>query len=182
MITRPEESYRPWCVVVCDLETSRMRRPWPALGRSATKKKKHIIGPPSYMRSVVDRNVVMRRTNVQGFVVRPYLLNTRNPFLSGIRCNSNKPLWVWRKGKKYKRTTTAWSLEDQKSMTALFYPMLPDIRKRIPLCKASQASPVRPSDNTDMRCITTFRSTMDRIYDGGPIILHILLLYYNIIL
>jgi len=22
LITRPEESYRPWCVVVCDLETS----------------------------------------------------------------------------------------------------------------------------------------------------------------
>ena len=38
-ITRPEESYRLWCVVVCDLETSRMRRPWPALGRSATGKK-----------------------------------------------------------------------------------------------------------------------------------------------
>jgi hypothetical protein len=37
-ITRPEESYRLWCVVVCDLETSRMRRPWPALGRSATRK------------------------------------------------------------------------------------------------------------------------------------------------
>jgi hypothetical protein len=32
VITRPEESYRVWCVVVCDLETSRMRRPWPALG------------------------------------------------------------------------------------------------------------------------------------------------------
>ena len=31
-ITRPEESYRLWCVVVCDLETSsRTRRPWPAL-------------------------------------------------------------------------------------------------------------------------------------------------------
>ena len=28
-----------WCVVVCHLETSRMKRPWPALGRSATKKK-----------------------------------------------------------------------------------------------------------------------------------------------
>ena len=27
LITRPEESYRLWCVVVCDLETSRMRRP-----------------------------------------------------------------------------------------------------------------------------------------------------------
>jgi len=36
LITRREESYRLWCVVVCDLETSRMRRPWPALGRSAT--------------------------------------------------------------------------------------------------------------------------------------------------
>jgi len=37
LITRPEESYRLWCVVVYDLETSRMRRPWPALGRSTTK-------------------------------------------------------------------------------------------------------------------------------------------------
>jgi len=36
LITRPEESYRLCCVVVCYLETSRMRRPWPALGRSAT--------------------------------------------------------------------------------------------------------------------------------------------------
>jgi hypothetical protein len=30
--TRPEESYRLWCVIVCDLETSRMRRPWPTGG------------------------------------------------------------------------------------------------------------------------------------------------------
>ena len=27
LITRPEESYRLWCVVVCDLETSRMGTP-----------------------------------------------------------------------------------------------------------------------------------------------------------
>jgi hypothetical protein len=26
LITRPEKSYRLWCVVVCDLETSRMRK------------------------------------------------------------------------------------------------------------------------------------------------------------
>jgi hypothetical protein len=26
LITRPEESYRLWCVLVCDLETSRLRR------------------------------------------------------------------------------------------------------------------------------------------------------------
>ena len=36
LITRPEEPYRLWCVVVCDLETSRMRGPWPALDCSAT--------------------------------------------------------------------------------------------------------------------------------------------------
>jgi hypothetical protein len=34
-----EESYRLGCVVVYDLETSRMRSPWPTLGRSAKKKK-----------------------------------------------------------------------------------------------------------------------------------------------
>jgi hypothetical protein len=39
LITCPNESYRLWCVVVCDLETSRMRRPWPAFGRRATRKK-----------------------------------------------------------------------------------------------------------------------------------------------
>jgi len=41
MITHPEESYRLWCVVVFDLETSRMRRPWLTLGRSATGKKNY---------------------------------------------------------------------------------------------------------------------------------------------
>jgi len=29
LITPPEESYRLWCVVVYDLETSLIRRPWP---------------------------------------------------------------------------------------------------------------------------------------------------------
>jgi len=32
LITRPEESYRLWSVVVCDIGTSRMRRPWPTGG------------------------------------------------------------------------------------------------------------------------------------------------------
>jgi hypothetical protein len=40
LITSPEKSYRLSCVLVCDLETSRMRRPWPALGRSTTVKKR----------------------------------------------------------------------------------------------------------------------------------------------
>jgi len=42
LIIRPEESYRLWCVVVCDIETPRIRRSWPMLGRSATRKKKNL--------------------------------------------------------------------------------------------------------------------------------------------
>jgi len=40
LITRPEESYRLWCVVVCDQETSRTRKLWPVLRRSVTGKEK----------------------------------------------------------------------------------------------------------------------------------------------
>ena len=37
LITRTEESYRLWCVAVCDLETSWMRRPWPTGALSLKK-------------------------------------------------------------------------------------------------------------------------------------------------
>jgi hypothetical protein len=43
LITRREEPYRLLCVVVCDLETSPMRRPCPVLGRSATGKRTNKI-------------------------------------------------------------------------------------------------------------------------------------------
>jgi hypothetical protein len=36
----PEESYRLWCVIVCELQTSSTRRPWPALGCCDRKRKK----------------------------------------------------------------------------------------------------------------------------------------------
>jgi len=43
LITRPEESYRLWCVVVCDLETSWMRGPWPTGGcRAKTNKQTNL--------------------------------------------------------------------------------------------------------------------------------------------
>jgi hypothetical protein len=32
LITRPEESYRVWCVIVCDHESSVMGKPWPTGG------------------------------------------------------------------------------------------------------------------------------------------------------
>jgi hypothetical protein len=40
LITRPEDSYRMWCVVMCDLETSWMRSPWPTGGLSRPKQNK----------------------------------------------------------------------------------------------------------------------------------------------
>ena len=39
LITRPEESYRMWCVVVYDLETWWMRRSWPTGGLLPQQKK-----------------------------------------------------------------------------------------------------------------------------------------------
>jgi len=39
LITWPEESYRLWCVVLCDLGTSWMRRPWSALGHKKERKR-----------------------------------------------------------------------------------------------------------------------------------------------
>jgi hypothetical protein len=42
LIACPEESYRMLCVV-CDLETSRMRRPWLSLGCSAIGERKKVL-------------------------------------------------------------------------------------------------------------------------------------------
>ena len=39
LITRPEESYRLWCVVGCDLEASSMRWPWPSGGGEGCRTK-----------------------------------------------------------------------------------------------------------------------------------------------
>jgi len=55
LITRPEESHPMWCDVVCDLETSRMRRPWPALGRSATETSRMRRPWPALGRSATEK-------------------------------------------------------------------------------------------------------------------------------
>ena len=50
LITRPDESYRLWCVVVCDLENSIMIKPRSSLGRSATGQKIHVTTLNSFRR------------------------------------------------------------------------------------------------------------------------------------
>ena len=59
LINRPEESCRLYCVIVCDLETSRMRRPWSALGCSARKRKKgaYHLGIESEYTRFVECNI-----------------------------------------------------------------------------------------------------------------------------
>jgi hypothetical protein len=47
LITRPEESYRLWCVVMCNLETSRKMRPWPTGGCRAKKRTELRVSPQS---------------------------------------------------------------------------------------------------------------------------------------
>jgi len=44
LITRPVGSYRLWCVVMCDLETSWMRGPWPVGGGGLSRQEHfHLI-------------------------------------------------------------------------------------------------------------------------------------------
>jgi len=49
LITRPEESYRLRCVVVCDLETSWIRRLWPTGGSRA---KRHYHNYSTYVKNI----------------------------------------------------------------------------------------------------------------------------------
>jgi len=52
-VTRPEESYRLWCVVVSDLETSWMRRTWSTEGAVAPKTNKQTNKPLPKSQSVL---------------------------------------------------------------------------------------------------------------------------------
>jgi len=69
LITRPEESYRLWCVVVCDLESSWMRRTWPT-GGCRTKKQ-----------TIPDLTAHLT-------LMTPHTLNPRFAVLSHLACVS----------------------------------------------------------------------------------------------
>jgi hypothetical protein len=65
LITRPEESYRLWNVVVCDPETSWMMGPWPTGGcrakiKNKEKKTTHITYNNFRVRSVMNRQRVLK--------------------------------------------------------------------------------------------------------------------------
>ena len=85
LMTCPEESYRLWCVVVCDLEISRMRRSWPAMGRSATRKKNYAFKKFSITTSTIsdsNRNKNIIQHYNQGkptdYAIKNVLINSRS--------------------------------------------------------------------------------------------------------
>jgi len=92
-ITRPEESYQMWYVVVCDLETSRMRRPWPTGGCCAKLKKK--IYSLALFRSLWCFRIISRFIYL--FCVR---IITRPEESYRVWC-----VWVW-----------SWSLENEEAL------------------------------------------------------------------
>jgi len=67
LITRPEESYRLWCVVVCDLETSRIGAPYiydisrlrvnNALTYNKTNHKSTVLSVYSYILWMLTTNI-----------------------------------------------------------------------------------------------------------------------------
>jgi len=65
LITCLEESYQPWCVAVCDLETSRMRGSWSALVAVSVAKNKFCF---LLTECCLDAFVISRRAAIS-FVV-----------------------------------------------------------------------------------------------------------------
>ena len=63
LITRPEESYRLWCVVGCNLETSWMRGPCPTGGGLLGQKQTNIEAPRPWTNGVWNGFVFTRLRN-----------------------------------------------------------------------------------------------------------------------
>ena len=69
LITRPEESYRLWCVVLCDLETSWMRRPWPTGGEG-------LLRPPKRKNALIwnkNKLLTARMYRVESFKIEVFM-------------------------------------------------------------------------------------------------------------
>ena len=82
-ITRPEESYRLWCVTVCDLEASRIRRPWPALGCCTRRRQSWLPKPRGSQRTI---NICRVRGTATGWgtVLQAWSSRVQFPRIFGI--------------------------------------------------------------------------------------------------
>ena len=86
LITRLEESYRMWCVVVCDLETpTRMRRSWPTGGLRRRKQitlfPSHLLASPIFCfpRQFKHYSAPVYYFSILAVYLGLHLLNSTNP-------------------------------------------------------------------------------------------------------
>jgi len=89
LITRPEESYRLWCVVVCDLETSWMRRPWPT-GRCCAKNKLITWSRVLEKRRVPQSSISLHFMELESSLPHSQQPTT-NPYSDQYDCNAPHP-------------------------------------------------------------------------------------------
>ena len=121
LITGPVESYRVWCVVVFDLETSWLRRPWPAGGCCAKRRKRicrvyHIRAPncgrPASKQScylliicwthdgVTGLKIIIFFSNIAFYFLKSIWIFQTNRVLSGFPKNE-RTVQIWRPGRPY---------------------------------------------------------------------------------
>jgi hypothetical protein len=94
LTTRTQKFYRLCCVVLCDLTTSSMRRPWPSWGRNATEKKIIIsLSPINFITNPLKlshsaQSVQMTSQEIEGLI---HISNKNNNF-SMPQCTG--PFWA----------------------------------------------------------------------------------------
>jgi hypothetical protein len=95
LIIRPEELYRLWDVVECDLEASKMRWPWPALGRSATEKNTDsyhfTVSTVKFLLTLTLKTNLLKNNK---FMIYSYLVNFRSSLFKVCICRSSIRLYV----------------------------------------------------------------------------------------
>jgi hypothetical protein len=84
-IPRPEESYRLWCVAVCDLKPSRMRQPCAALGCCARGKTEQTVWELRNIQIMVSQLWTLKIINGCGHETMAYF---RGLVSEGVGINS----------------------------------------------------------------------------------------------
>ena len=102
LITRPEESYRLWCVVECDLEISWMWRSWPT-GGCCTKNK---LNSQQYY--------LVKACNYYGNII---FWTSVIKFVFGNRQYKQKLAWSWRRRHQIARNVGSHSPSNRVSHT-----------------------------------------------------------------
>jgi hypothetical protein len=108
LIARAEESYRVRCVVVCDLETSWMRRTWPTGGCRARNKQNN-----TWWSIKIIKILSVRHSSISSyFFLLSWNADLTNPFLDSLNARSFQQV-------KYRTGKTAIFVQTRLILTGL---------------------------------------------------------------